>query len=135
MILGKRGVLLGAHEPLGLRLVDAVHLDEPAALALGVLAQVLGLVGEPGLDGGDGAGDGGDEVRGGLDGLDGAEGLAGRQRVADGGQLDVDDLAEGLGGVAGDADLGLARGGVDVYPLVGLCVALGQDFLYTCMFS
>src|SRR5699024_12056798 len=76
-------------------------------------------------------GDRGVEVGDGIRRLDLSAGLTGGDGVADLGQVDVDDLAEGVGGDGGDADLdGLADelvgGTVDPLVLSGVGVVFGQ---------
>lgn len=124
---GESLVLLSVHE--GLDLLDALLVDldlcDPAAavgVVLGDLVDGAGLLLEAGVDLGDLAGDGGVDVGGALDGLDGADGIA----LGDGGallgELDVDDVAQLLGGVLGNADDARLLVGVEVDPLVVLGV-------------
>lgn len=87
-------------------------------VVLGHLVDGAGLLLEGAVGGGDGAGDGAVDVGGALDRLDGAEGVAGDELLALLGQLDVDDVAELLGGVLGDADDAGRLGRVQVDPLV-----------------
>lgn len=71
---------------------------------------------------GDLAADRGVDVAGALDGLDGADGVALVGPFARGGKLDVDDVAQLLGGVLGDADDACLAVGGEVDPLMVLCV-------------
>src|SRR6185437_15240601 len=82
--------------------IGELDLDNPGVVRGGVDLVGLGL--ESLIDGGDGAGDGRVEVADGLDAFDGAEGLAGGDGVAYFRGIDVDDVAEGVLRVIGDAD-------------------------------
>lgn len=124
---GEGLVLLLTHE--GLELLDArlVDLDlcDPAAavgVVFGHLVDGAGLLLEAEVDLGDLAADGRVDVGGALDGLDGADGVALGDLRALLGELDVDDVAQGVGGVLGDADDARLLVGVEVDPLVVLCV-------------
>jgi hypothetical protein len=101
-LLGELSVLsLGHHLSSGL--LRNTNLSNPR-LALGILVDVARLGLEIRVDLGHGAGDGCQDVRGGLDRLDGANCVALADLEINLGQFDVDDVAEGLGGVFGDAE-------------------------------
>ena len=93
------------HEGVEVGGADAGGAAEPA-VALGAVVDELGMGLQLGVHLADGAGDGHEHVRGGLDGLDDAERVAAGDGLADGGQLDIGELAELLGGEGGDADGG-----------------------------
>lgn len=103
MILGVLSVSSLIHQSLQRRNVLSLNLDEPS-LTLGVLSKVRGGVVQRLVDLDDGARDGSHNVRGRLDRLDGTKGLALSYLIACGGELDVDDIAESLSGVVGDAN-------------------------------
>lgn len=56
------------------------------------------------------AGDGGEHIGGGLDGLDGTDGLTSTNLEVSLGELNEDDVAQGVSGVLGDTDLGCRSG-------------------------
>jgi hypothetical protein len=89
-------------------------------LAVGVLVEEVGRLAEGVVDGRDDAGDRGVHVGDGLDGFDDADRLARGQLLADGRQLDEDDVAELVLGEIGDADDAFVA--LDLDPLVFLGV-------------
>lgn len=100
----KRLVGLGIQQLVKLRgaLLVNFDLDDPAAAGAVVLGHLVdggGLLLQQGVGVGDLAADGRVDVAGALDGLDGADGVALVSPFARGGQLDVDDVAQLLGGV------------------------------------
>jgi len=129
VLLGRDELLvgLGVHQLLEVgnaRLVD-LDLGDPAAavrVVLGDLVDGAGLLLEQHVGRGDAAADGGVDVGGALDRLDGADGVAGLDLLALLGELDEDDVAEGLGGVLADAnDAGLLIGReIDPFVLLGV---------------
>ena len=120
-------VLLAVHQALEVLdplLVDG-DLGDPAAavrVVLGHLVDGARLLLEQVVDVGDAARDGRVDVGGALDRLDGADGVAGAHALALLRQLDVDDVAEGLGRVLADADDARLVVGREVDPLVVLGV-------------
>lgn len=125
MVGGEGLVLLGIHESL--ELLDALLVDldlgDPATavgVVLGDLVDGTGLLLEAEVDLGNLAGDGGVDVGGALDGLDGADGVALGDLCALLGELDVNDVAQLLGRVLGNADDAGFLVGVEVNPLVVL---------------
>lgn len=123
---------LGIHQLiklLGTLLVD-LDLDDPAAaiaIVLGDLVDGGGLLLQQHIALDDLALDGGVDVAGRLDGLDGANGVTGLDKVARGlWELDVDNVAELVGGVLGDANGGGFAVGGEVDPFVVLGVLLGE---------
>ena len=126
-------VLLGAHQRL--KVLDTLlvqhDLGNPAAagrVVLGDLVDGAGLLLEAAVDVGDLARNGGVDVGGRLDGLDGANGIACTNFLALLGELDVDDVTQGLGGVLGDANDTRCLVGVEVDPLVVLGVLSYRDW-------
>lgn len=128
----KRLVGLGVHEAL--EVLDALlvdlHAGQPAAavrVVLGHLVDGTGLLLEVNVDLDDLAADGGVDIGGALDRLDGANGVA----LGDGrallGELDEDDVTEGLGGVLGDADDARLVVGREVDPLVVLGILADES--------
>jgi hypothetical protein len=63
------------------------------------------------------AGDGGEHIGGGLDGLDGTDGLTSTNLEVSLGKLNEDNIAQGVSGIVGDADLGCRSGGALVVVL------------------
>ena len=102
-ILSERLVRLRIHEVVHFRRVGNLYLREPA-VGFGALVDGVGLVLQHAVRFHDLAADGGHDVGRALDGLDGADGLAGVDFEVEGGEFDVDDVAEGFGGVGGHAD-------------------------------
>ena len=116
-------ILLEIHQALKVfaPLLANGDLGNPAAavrVVLGHLVDGPGLLLEGDVGPRDGAGDRRIDVGGALDGLDGAQGVARHELPAFLGQLDVDDVAEFLRGVLGDADHPRGLVCVEVYPLV-----------------
>lgn len=107
VVLTTDRLLVGSlvHQGIQLSGIGDLDLSDPG-LTLGALVDELSLVLEGGVALQHGARDGGQDVRGGLDGLDGTDGLAGCDLHVGAGELHVDDVAQGLGGVFGDSDLG-----------------------------
>lgn len=132
-LLGVRGILLSAHQSIKLLQARLINLDlgEPTTTSRIILRHLVNdrrLLLERRVDHGNLALDGTVDVGGGLDGLDGADGIASRHPVTVGlGELDVDDVTEGFGGVFGDADDARQLLAVDVDPFVVFCVALFED--------
>jgi hypothetical protein len=91
-------------------------------VVLGDLVDGAGLLLQHQVDLSDLARDRGVDVGGALDGLDGANGVAGLDVLALLRQLDVDDIAQLLGGVLADAQDArlLVRGEVDPLVLLGV---------------
>jgi len=102
-ILRKLPIPLPIHQRIHLRRIANLNLRQPP-LALGTLVDHARLVLQHTVRFDDLAADGGHDVRGGFDGFDGADGFAGGDFEVEGRELDVDDIAEGFGGVGGDAD-------------------------------
>jgi hypothetical protein len=102
-ILGERLVRLRIHQAVNLRRISNLNLRQPA-VRFGALVDGTGLVLEHAVRFHNLAADGCHDVRSALDGLDGADGLAGVDFEVEGGQLDVDNVAEGFCCVGGDAD-------------------------------
>lgn len=102
-VLGECLVRLRVHEAVNLRRVGNLDLRKPT-VGLGALVDGAGLVLQHAVGLHDLSSDGCHDVRRALDGLDGANGLAGVDFKVDGGQLNVDDVTEGFGGVCGYAD-------------------------------
>src|SRR5699024_11344286 len=95
------GVADGVHD-----FADLGHSDlEQPAFAVGVGVEQSGRVHGRLVEGHDLTGHRGVEVGDGLRRLDLSARLTGGDGVADLGQVDIDDLAEGVGGDGGDADL------------------------------
>lgn len=100
--------------------VGKLDLSDPA-LALRVLVEEGGVAGEGGVGLDDLHVGGGIDVAHRLDTLDDAGGLALLLGGADGGGLDVDEVAEGLLGIVADAELGNAVAfGLDVLVRLGI---------------
>lgn len=116
-------------ELLGTLLVN-LDLDDPAAAVAVILRNLVddgGLLLEADVALDDLAADRGVDVAGALDGLDGADGVTLVDEVAGGlGELDVDNVAELLGGVLGDANGGALAVGGEVNPLVVVSVLAGE---------
>lgn len=85
--------------------VRDLDLRDPA-LALGASIDGLGVVLKDSIAADDLARHGGEHVRSGLDRLDGTDGLASTDLKLGLGELNEDDVAERVGGVLGDTDLG-----------------------------
>ena len=107
-LLDQIGVLRGVEQRAGLAGLGELEHDHPAAVRIGV--DRLRLVLQRGVDLDDFAGDRRVQLRDRLDRFDGAERLALLERGADLRQLDVDDVAELLLRVVGDADLAAVAG-------------------------
>jgi hypothetical protein len=106
-------------------LLGNLDLGDPAAavrVVLGDLVDGAGLLLQHQVDLSDLARNRGVDVGGALDGLDGANGVAGQDVLALLRQLDVDDIAQLLGGVLADAQDArlLVRGEVDPLVLLGV---------------
>lgn len=88
-----------------LQLGSIVHLDlgDPAGI-FRTLVDRLGLIFQDRVALNHPSGDRRQDLRGGLDGFDSSDGLAGAHLDVGGGQLNVDDVSERLGGVFRDAD-------------------------------
>jgi hypothetical protein len=128
-------VLLRIHQPF--QILDTLliysDLGNPAATVRVVLRNLIdsgGLLLQQEVDVGDLAADGGVDVAGALDRLDGADRVAGLDRLALLRQLDVDDVAEGLGRVLADSDDACLVVGRKVNPFVVLCVFPNRSFGY-----
>lgn len=129
MVLGGSELLVGllVHELLeiGNALVGNLDLGDPAAAGRVVLGNLVDG-GRAFLEGqvasNDLAADGGVDVGGRLDGLDGAKGIASVDLLALLGELDEDDVAEGLGSVGANADVTslLVVGELDPLVLAGV---------------
>lgn len=96
-VVSEGTVLLLAHQ-LAFRLAANLNLRNPA-VALGILVQSTGLLLQLAVDLSDSAANGAEDVGCRLDRLYSANGITGGSFEADLGQLDVDDIAEGLRGV------------------------------------
>lgn len=102
-LLSKSLIRLRIHKRIDLRSIGDLDLSQPALL-LRALVDGTGLVLQHAVRFDDLAADGGHDVGRALDGLNGADGVAGVDFQVDGGELNVDDVAEGFGCVGGDAD-------------------------------
>jgi hypothetical protein len=85
--------------------VGNLNFSNPA-LTLGAGVDSLNVILQNGVAADDLASHGGEDVRSRLDGLDGTDSLAGTDLKVGFGELDEDNVAQGLGGVLGDTDLG-----------------------------
>lgn len=101
------GLVVGGliQQSLELSGVGNLNLGNPS-LTLGAGVDGLGVVLQNGVAADDLAGHGGEDVRSGLDGLNGTDGLTGADLEVGLGELDEDNVTEGVGGVLGDTDLG-----------------------------
>lgn len=106
-LINVKGILVGisVQQSVHLRGVVDLNLGNPG-LALRIFVDGLGLVVQKRVTLQYLAGNGGEDVRGGLDRLYGSDGLTCAEFDVRGGELDEDDITEGLGGVFGDSNLG-----------------------------
>lgn len=91
------------HQRIQSRHILSLNLDKPA-LALRILSKIGRRLNDRVVDLDDRTRHGRVDVRGRLDRLDAAEGLALGGLFACGWELNVDNVAEGFGGVVGDAN-------------------------------
>lgn len=115
-------ILLRRHQFLRVDLALKRNACNPG-LALRISVDIAWLLPERLVDLLDGSSDGRQDVRGRFDRLDGANGIAGCDGGGDFGQLNVDDVAEGLGSVGGDAE-GAWGGRMEISR--GLCIMQGE---------
>jgi hypothetical protein len=101
------GLLVGSliKELFELCSIGNLNFSNPA-LTLGALVDGLSLILENAVTADDLAGDRREDIGSGLDGLDSSDGLTSRDLKVFLGELDVDNITQGVGGVIGDADLG-----------------------------
>lgn len=101
------GLVVGGliQQSLELSSIGNLNLSDPA-LALGAGVDSLCVVLQNVVAADNLAGHGGEDVRSGLDGLDGTDGLAGADLKVGFGELNEDNVTQGVGGVFGDTDLG-----------------------------
>lgn len=106
-VLLVNGLIVGGliHQRIQLSRVRDLNLCNPA-LALRASIDGLGLIIEDNVTADDLARDGGEHVRSGLDRLNGPDGLASGNLKVGLGEFNIDNLAQGVGGVVGDTDLG-----------------------------
>lgn len=127
-------ILLLAHQflQLLLRLPRQFNLRNPSAARTSILTRPVDrswLLLQQAVDFDNLASDGRVDVRCGLDRLDSSNGVASCDISLNGWQLDVDDVAEGVGGVIGDADCaGFGGWGLEVDPLVLGGVLLDEGY-------
>jgi hypothetical protein len=99
-ILSERLVRLCVHQTVNLRRVGNLDLRKPA-VSLGALVDGARLVLQYAVGFHNLAADGSHDIRRALDRLDGSDGLSSINLEVDGGQFDVDDVAEGFGCICG----------------------------------
>ena len=106
------------------RFVGDLDLDKPTGL-VGIVGQMLKVLGQRRVDLDDLAVDGAVEVADGFDRFDLAEGLAGVELSAHRGQIDKNQVREGFvgeGGAPDDGDPAAGRIGLDADPFVRLAI-------------
>lgn len=106
--LKSREVGLLAHESLELSSIADLNLSNPSVL-LGAGVDSLSVVLQDGVTLDDLAGDRGEDIGSRLDGLDSTDGLTSGDLEVSLGELNEDDVTEGVGGVLGDTDFGCKR--------------------------
>lgn len=93
---------------LNLRNIANLDLRNPS-LTLGAGVDGLSVVLQDAVTTDNSASDGRENIGSRLDGLDGTDGLTSRDLEVLLGELDENDVTEGVGGVLGDTDLGCTR--------------------------
>ena len=118
VLLHSLGVL--REEVVSIGRIGDFDLHDPCPVRVGV--DLLGRCGEIIVDRSDLAGDGRIQIGDGLDRFDAAEDFALLDRGTDLGQIDEDDVAEGVLRVVGDADLALLTVELDPFVFFGVFV-------------